>query len=107
MSRNRILKWDNDKVDQDGLPVAKADDVFVNIFQSVSDNANGDAIDNLVNEFKSALQVVADPLFGKNSEAAYLIQPMKIVEKKLFICVLNTVLKSDKVNQIETNKGTE
>ena len=39
---------------------AKADNVFVNIFKSVSDNVGGDAIKHLVNEFNSALQNVTD-----------------------------------------------
>ena len=42
----------------------------MNIFQSVSDNVNGDAIDNLVNDFTSALHSVADPLFGKYIKTA-------------------------------------
>ena len=56
------------------LQLATADDVFDNIFQSVSDNVDGDAIENLVNRFTSALQNVADPLFGKYIKTAYHIQ---------------------------------
>ena len=77
VSINRMLRWDNEKVDAYQNDLAKADDVFVNIFQSVFDNVDGDAIENLVNEFTSALQNVADPLFGKYIKTANHIQPNK------------------------------
>ena len=50
------------------LQLAKADDVFDNIFQSVSDSVDGDAIENLVNRFTSAL-------FGKYIKTVNHIQP--------------------------------
>ena len=53
-----INRLDNEKVDAYQNELAKADDVFVNIFQSVSDNVDGDAIENLVNEFTSASQTL-------------------------------------------------
>ena len=74
---NRMLRWYNEKIEAYQNELAKADDVFVNIFQSVSDNVDGDAIDNLVNDFTSALYNVAAPLFGTYIKTANHIQPNK------------------------------
>ena len=70
-----MFRWDNEKVDAYQNQLAKAHDVFVNIF--VFDNVDGDGIENLVNEFTSALRNVADPLFGKYIKTASHIQPNK------------------------------
>ena len=43
----------------------------------MTDNVDGDAIDNLGNDFTSALHNVADPLFGKYIKTANHIQPNK------------------------------